>query len=160
MPDVLCQHSKFVLWNLLVLQMFFRWICGGESGLPFLFLHHLRTPKHFLYLTWWKKFLADVREGKQSSSALLYSVNEACVLNWKRQMNREGRGGEGEQCSFIYARHKHRGEAGWVIQRGARTRSLDTLLQRMTSARKWQDKVHSLCSQLGDKFGKVHVWEN
>ena len=30
----------------------------------------------------------------------------------------------------------------------------------MTSARKWQDEVHSLCSQLGDKFGKVHVWEN
>ena len=98
-PDVLCQHSKFVLWNLLVLQMFFRWICGGESGLPFLFLHHLRTPKHFLYLTWWKKFLADVREGKQSSFALLYSVNEACVLNCKRQMNGEGRG---RGTVFIY----------------------------------------------------------
>ena len=39
----LCQHSKVVLWNLLSVQMFFRWICGGESGLPVLFLHHLRT---------------------------------------------------------------------------------------------------------------------
>ena len=41
-PDVLCQHSE-VLWNLLSVQMFFQWICGGESGLPFLFLCHLRT---------------------------------------------------------------------------------------------------------------------
>ena len=24
-------------------SMFFQWICGGESGLPILFLHHLRT---------------------------------------------------------------------------------------------------------------------
>ena len=42
-PDVLCQHSKVVLWNLLSIQMFFRWIFGGESGLPILFLCHLRT---------------------------------------------------------------------------------------------------------------------
>ena len=31
------------LWNLLSVQMLFWWICGGESGLPILFLHHLRT---------------------------------------------------------------------------------------------------------------------
>ena len=42
-PDVLCQHSDVVLWNLLSVQMFFWWICGGESGLPILFFHHLRT---------------------------------------------------------------------------------------------------------------------
>ena len=36
-----CQHSEVVLWNLLSVQMIFRWICGGESGLPILFLHHL-----------------------------------------------------------------------------------------------------------------------
>ena len=42
-PDVLCQHSEVVLWSLLNVQMFFRWICGGESGLPVLFLRHLRT---------------------------------------------------------------------------------------------------------------------
>ena len=41
-PDVLCQHSEVVLWNLLSVQMFFRWICGGESGFPILFLR-LRT---------------------------------------------------------------------------------------------------------------------
>ena len=40
--DVLCQRSEVVLWNLLSVQMFFRWICGGDSGLPVLFLHHLR----------------------------------------------------------------------------------------------------------------------
>ena len=42
-PDVLCQHSEVVLWNLLSVQMFFQWIFWGESGLPVLFLHHLRT---------------------------------------------------------------------------------------------------------------------
>ena len=42
-PDVLCQHSEVVLWNLLSVQMFFWWICGGESGLPFLYLCQLRT---------------------------------------------------------------------------------------------------------------------
>ena len=42
-PDVLCQHSEVVLWNLLNVQMFFGWICGVESGLPVLLLHHLRT---------------------------------------------------------------------------------------------------------------------
>ena len=42
-PEVLCRHSEVVLWNLLSVQMFFWWICGGESGVPVLFLHHLRT---------------------------------------------------------------------------------------------------------------------
>ena len=41
-PDVFCWHSEVVLWNLLSIQMFFWWICGGESGLPILFLCHLR----------------------------------------------------------------------------------------------------------------------
>ena len=52
-PDVLCQHSEVVLWNLLSIQMFFQLICGGESGLPVLFLHHLKTlpPGFFLKLT-------------------------------------------------------------------------------------------------------------
>ena len=42
-PHVFCQHSEVVLWNLLSVQMFFQWICEGESGLPILFLHHIRT---------------------------------------------------------------------------------------------------------------------
>ena len=42
-PDVLCRHSEVFLWNLLSFQMFIWWICGGESGLPVLFLRHLRT---------------------------------------------------------------------------------------------------------------------
>ena len=41
--DVFCQHSEVVVWNLLGAQMFFWWICGGESGLPVLFLCHFRT---------------------------------------------------------------------------------------------------------------------
>ena len=32
-PDVLCRHSEVVLWNLLSVQMFFWWICGGQSDL-------------------------------------------------------------------------------------------------------------------------------
>ena len=40
---VLCQHSEVVLWNFLRVQIFFRWICGEESGLLILFLRHLRT---------------------------------------------------------------------------------------------------------------------
>ena len=39
------------LQNLLSFEMFFWWICGGESGLPVLFLHHLRTaPQNQFYL--------------------------------------------------------------------------------------------------------------
>ena len=48
--DVLCQHSEVVLWNLLSVQMFFWWICWGESGRPILFLHHLRTASDFVFL--------------------------------------------------------------------------------------------------------------
>ena len=48
-PDVLCQNSEVVLWNLLSIQMFFRWICGGQSGLSVLFLCHLRTAYRRVY---------------------------------------------------------------------------------------------------------------
>ena len=43
-PGVLCQGSEAVLWNLLSIQMIFWWICGGKSGLPILFFHHLGSP--------------------------------------------------------------------------------------------------------------------
>jgi len=48
-PDVLWWHSEVVLWNLLSVQIFFWWICGGKSGLPVLFLCHLRTTPTFLF---------------------------------------------------------------------------------------------------------------
>ena len=51
-PDVLCQHSEVVFWNFLSIQMFFWWISGGESGLPVLFLHHLRTAPLFWHYLW------------------------------------------------------------------------------------------------------------
>ena len=35
--------QKLFLWILFSVWMFFWWICGGESGLPVLFLCHLRT---------------------------------------------------------------------------------------------------------------------
>ena len=48
--DVLYQHSEVVLWNLISVQMFFRWICGGERGLPILFLRHLPAAPSFHFL--------------------------------------------------------------------------------------------------------------
>ena len=50
-PGVLCQCSGVVLWNFLSAQMIFRWICGGESGLPVLSLCHLRTSSETGLLT-------------------------------------------------------------------------------------------------------------
>ena len=51
-PDVLCQRSEVVLWKLLNVQMTFRWICGGESGLPIPFVCHIRAAPsvYFIYL--------------------------------------------------------------------------------------------------------------
>ena len=49
-PDVLCQHPEVVLWSLLRVEMFFWWILGRESGLPILFLCHLRTTSQFFNL--------------------------------------------------------------------------------------------------------------
>ena len=63
-PDVLCQHSEVVLWNLLSVQMIFRWICRGERGLPVLFLHRLRTASTSVFL-----FIPQI-----SNRALLLSV--------------------------------------------------------------------------------------
>ena len=42
-PGVICKHSEVVLRCLLSIQMIFQWICGEESGLPVLFLFHLKT---------------------------------------------------------------------------------------------------------------------
>ena len=54
-PDVLCWHSEVVLWNLLSVQMFFWWICGGESGLPILFFCHLSSHHYCRFLMWCSK---------------------------------------------------------------------------------------------------------
>ena len=59
LPDILCQHSEVVLWNLLSVEMFFLGICEGESGLPVLFLHHLRTAP-------WIEFLKHVVDRHRS----------------------------------------------------------------------------------------------
>ena len=50
-PDVLCQYSEVVLWNVLSVQMFFWWLCGGESGLLHPILHHLRSAIHMVVLS-------------------------------------------------------------------------------------------------------------
>ena len=51
-PGIFHQHSEVVLWKLLHTQMFFWWICGRESGLPILFLCHLRTAPLFSINYW------------------------------------------------------------------------------------------------------------
>ena len=63
-PSVLCQHSEVVLWKLHNIQRIFWWIYGGESGLPILFLCHLRTTPFcpfliglFIYLFWFYLFI-------------------------------------------------------------------------------------------------------
>ena len=58
---VLCQHSEVVLWNLLSVQMFFQWICGGESGLIILFLHHIRTALTLLRIFYMRKFSVNLQ---------------------------------------------------------------------------------------------------
>ena len=48
-PGAQCPLPSFrrhVLWRLLSIQIIFWWICEGESGLPVLFLFHLRTAFH------------------------------------------------------------------------------------------------------------------
>ena len=47
-PDVFCWHSEVVLWNLLIVQCSFDEFVGEESGLPILFLRHLRTAPKLL----------------------------------------------------------------------------------------------------------------
>ena len=41
-------RSEVVLWSLLSVQLFFRWICRGESGLLVLVLRHLGSSSSFV----------------------------------------------------------------------------------------------------------------
>ena len=79
-PDVLCQCSEVVLWNLVSIQMLFQWICGRESGLPILFLCYLRTTPRFRF-----RILAHSKYGLIS----LLSKGSSRVLSnttvWKHQ---------------------------------------------------------------------------
>ena len=83
-PYVLCQHSEGVLWNLLSVQMFFWWICWGESDLPELILHHFRAAPD----PWILKEMADFRlegqkpEGLQRPMGARRKVQES---KWKGQ---------------------------------------------------------------------------
>ena len=74
-PDVLCQPSEVVLWNLLSVQMFFWWICGGESGLPVLFFHHLPLSSSFHF-----KFIYFLIEGLLLYIILLFSVKPQSAI--------------------------------------------------------------------------------
>ena len=50
-PGVFCRHSEDVLWKLLSIEIIFWWICGRESDIPTLFLHHLKTASLNFILT-------------------------------------------------------------------------------------------------------------
>ena len=53
-PGVLRQCSEVVLENFLSVQLFFWWICRGESDLPILFLHHIGTAPIFFFFFFFK----------------------------------------------------------------------------------------------------------
>ena len=73
-PDVLFQHSEVLSWNLLSVQMFFGWICGGESGLPVLFLCNLRATRE----TW---TLDSISSASSLSILLQTQAANGTVLN-------------------------------------------------------------------------------
>ena len=78
-PGVLLQHSQVVLWKLLRLQMIFWWICGGENGLPLLFLCHLRITELILFLFlaclhWLQDLSSLTRDWTHASALKMYRV--------------------------------------------------------------------------------------
>ena len=54
-PDVLCQHSEIVLWNLLSVQMFLWWICGEKVVSPSYSSTILGLPPRTVFWTLWEK---------------------------------------------------------------------------------------------------------
>ena len=80
--DILCQHSEVVLWNFLSVQMFFPWICGGESGLPVLFLRHLRiAPRNNAFELWcWRRLLRVPWTARRSNQSNLKEISPGCSL--------------------------------------------------------------------------------
>ena len=109
-PDVLCQHSEVVLWNLLSVQMFFWWICGGESGLPILFLCHLKTAPlpcffHSGFKKWNEHFSWHYNGAKQAFSSInwchLLVINPAEIQNESQISKRVSR-----ECEDIWTEEK------------------------------------------------------
>ena len=87
-PDVLCQHSEVVLWNLLSIEMFFWWICEGETGLPVLFLCHLRNS---LCLFFFKRTVTTFKNTNILLDFLwnqfsFFAINPHCAENYKLQV--------------------------------------------------------------------------
>ena len=78
-PDVLWHHSGVVLWNFLSVQMFFWWICGGESGLPVLFLCHLRVFSNVLalHISWPKywSFSFSISPSNEYSGLISFRID-------------------------------------------------------------------------------------
>ena len=75
-PDVLCQHSEAVLQNLLSVQMFFWWICGEESDLPYSSYSSaiLGPPQHLLN-SWLQSPSAVILESKEIKSATVSPIS-------------------------------------------------------------------------------------
>ena len=79
------------LWNLLSVQMFFRWICGGESGISVLFPCHLRaTPRIDAFKLWCWRHLRVPWTTKGSNQSILKEVSpeyslEGPILKLKLQ---------------------------------------------------------------------------
>ena len=72
--------------------MFFWWICGGESGLPVLFLRHLRTvPRTDAFELWcWRRLLRVPWTARRSNQSILREISpeyslEGLMLKLKLQ---------------------------------------------------------------------------
>ena len=80
-PDVLCQHSEVVLWNLLSVEMFFWWICEGESGHPSYSSDILGLPGSFFFDTLYKKDLHNPDNHNGVITHLEPDILE-CIVKW------------------------------------------------------------------------------
>ena len=81
-PGVLCQLSEVLLWNLLSVQMIFQWICRGESDLPLLFLHHLRTALPGIFFIIWATREAQWTKKKKKRWGLANRFHTTSSILW------------------------------------------------------------------------------
>ena len=86
-PGVLCQHSEVILWKFLSTQMIFWRTSGGESGLPILFLCHLRTTPLLSCFYLWVWHRDEEKANHWWKSKLLELLTESKLLRilkvWK-----------------------------------------------------------------------------
>ena len=83
-PGVLRQHS--VLWKFLSTQMIFWWTSGGESGLPILFLWHLRTAPLLSCFYLWVWHQDEEKANHWWKSKLLELLTESKLVMYTKSL--------------------------------------------------------------------------